>query len=254
MIRNKISAVIITFNEELNIARCLASVKDVADEIVVLDSFSTDQTEKICREFNVIFLQREWEGYARIKNYAIKQASNNYILQLDADEALSDELVQSIVALKDIEMLDGYYVNRRTNYCGKWIRHCGWYPDRKLRLWNRTMGNFRGNIHEQVILENGAVTTNLQGDLLHYSFNSISDHVRTADKFSEIAAREAHEQGKKINFLLDIIFNPFYTFIRKFFIQLGFLDGYYGFIICRISAFANFLKYTKIRELNKLDR
>ena len=148
-------------------------------------------------------------------------------------------------------MLDGYYLNRLTNYCGKWIKHCGWYPDRKLRLWNRNKGSWQGTIHEIVVMNPSAECAPLNGDILHYSFNSIEDHIITANNFSRIAAEEIYAQGKSVNFIIDILLNPVFTFIRKYFFQLGILDGYYGFVICRISAFANFLKYTKIRELYK---
>jgi len=245
----KISAVVITLNEEKNIARCLESVHAIADEIIVLDAFSTDRTEEIARQYNVRFIQRDWEDFSNSKNYANEQARYDYILSLDADEALSAELVENIRRIKQDEMMDGYFVNRRTNYCGRWIRHCGWYPDRKLRLWNRQKGSWQGAIHEMVVMQNGAQIGHLEGDLLHYAFDSITDHIITANKYSDIAARQAFEKGKKAGLIIDIILNPIATFIRKYFLLLGILDGYEGYIICRISAFANFLKYTKLRAL-----
>ena len=251
MPETKISAVIITFNEDNNIARCIDSLRDVADEIIVVDSHSSDATEKICREKGVIFIQKSWQGYSETKNYANAQASFDYMLSIDADEALSEELKNSIRQLKTGDMLDGYYLNRLTNYCGKWIKHCGWYPDRKLRLWNRNKGSWQGTIHEIVEMNSSAKCAPLNGDILHYSFNSIEDHIITANNFSRIAAEEIYAKGKSVNFIIDILLNPVFTFIRKYFFQLGILDGYYGFVICRISAFANFLKYTKIRELHK---
>jgi glycosyltransferase involved in cell wall biosynthesis len=248
---NKISAVIITYNEASNIARCIDSLQQVADEIIVLDSYSSDATETICREKKVTFLQKEWQGYSKSKNFANSQATFDFILSVDADEVLSQELKAAIREIKKDKMSDGYMVNRRTNYCGKWIKYCGWYPDRKLRLWNRYKGSWQGTIHETVQLQPDSEVGLLQGDLLHYSFNSIADHVITANKFSQIAAEEAHLKGRSVNFLIDVLINPLFTFIRKYFFQLGILDGYYGYVICRISAFANFLKYTKIREIDK---
>ena len=247
----KISAVIITYNEEKNIGRCITSLEGIADEILVLDSFSSDDTEQICRDKGITFIQRAWQGYSESKNYANSQATYDYILSLDADEALSEDLQSSILQMKKDTPLDGYYMNRLTNYCGQWIHHCGWYPDQKLRLWNRGKGSWQGLIHESVSLEAGSNTTILDGDLLHYSFTSIHDHIMTADKFSRIAAEIAFKNGKKANLLTDIIINPLFTFFRKYFLQLGILDGYYGYIICRMSAFANFLKYSKIRELHR---
>jgi len=248
---NKISAVIITLNEEQNIGRCINSLQNVADEIIVLDSYSSDTTEKICRDKGVKFIQRSWQDYSDSKNFANSQARFDHILSIDADEALSDELRNSIIKFKAETLLDGYFINRKTNYCGKWINHCGWYPDRKMRLWNRNKGRWDGAIHEKVTLDPIAKTGILSGNLLHYSFNSVYDHIVTANKFSQIAAEEAYKNGISANLLIDVLLNPLFTFIRKYFYQLGFLDGYYGFVICRISAFANFLKYIKIRELHK---
>jgi len=250
----KISAVIITFNEAQNIERCLCSLKDVADEIVVLDSYSTDDTEKICREHDVTFVQREWEDYSTNKNYLNGLAKFDYLLSIDADEELSEELRISILKLKKESILHAYTVNRRLNYCGKWINYCGWYPDKRLRLWDRQKGKWVGTIHEKVVLSPDAKIGHLNGDILHYSFRTIADHLLTANNFSDIAAQEAYESGKSANFIIHILLNPMFTFFRKYFLQLGILDGYYGFIICKISAFANFLKYSKLRELGKRER
>ena len=247
----KISAVIVTLNEERNIDRCLSSLKDIVDEIVVLDSFSTDNTENICRKHEVVFLKKEWRGYSESKNYANARVRYDYILSLDGDEALSEELRASILELKNNHPADAYYINRRTNYCGKWIKHCGWYPDKKLRLWNRSKGNWQGILHEKIVMSPGISSKDLSGDILHYSFHSIGDHLITANNFSQIAAREAYNEGKKINLVIHLMLNPLFTFLRKYILQLGFLDGYYGYIICRISAFANFLKYSKVREMYK---
>ena len=247
----KISAVIITLNEEGNIARCLDSLKNVADEIIILDSFSQDNTEKIARAYGVKFIKKAWEDFSRSKNFANEQATNDYILSVDADEALSDELVSAIMDLKKGEVLDGYVVNRRTSYCGKWIRHCGWYPDKKLRLWNKKKGGWEGAIHEHVQLLSGAKIKGLKGDLLHFAFNSISEHIETANRYSEIAAKDALMRGRKAGLIKDVILNPLAIFLRKYFLQLGFLDGYHGYVICRISAFANFLKYSKLRSMIK---
>jgi glycosyltransferase involved in cell wall biosynthesis len=146
----KISAVIITFNEELFIEKCLASLDGIADEIVVVDSFSTDATEEICKKFNVRFIKHEFEGYRDQKNYALKLATHKNILSLDADEALSDKLRESIISIKDKWDYDGYRFNRLNNYCGDWIRHSEWYPDRQLRLFCSDHGKWGElNLHEQ---------------------------------------------------------------------------------------------------------
>ncbi len=246
-----LSVVIITFNEEKNIARCLESVKNVADEIVVVDSFSTDKTQEICSKFNVKFVQHKFEGYIQQKSWAIKQVNSKYVLSLDADEVLSAKLEKSILEVKNNWNFDGYYFNRLTNYCGKWIKHCGWYPDKKLRLFVHSKGSWSGvNPHDRFVMHEGTTTSYLKGDLLHYSYCSILQHVEQSNKFSEIAAKADFNNGRKVSFM-GLIIKPCWKFIRDYFLKAGFLDGYYGFVICKISAKAVFIKYLKIREHNK---
>ena len=246
----KLTVTIITLNEERNIARCLDSVKEVADEIVVIDSFSTDRTKEICLSYGVKFIENKWPGYAAQKNFAHKKSSNDLILSLDADEALSNELVKSIRQIKGSSEESLYMFRRLTNYCGQWIRHCGWYPDKKLRIYNRKDCHWEGNVHEELVYPEGRKIILLDGDCLHYSFYSISEHVKQADNFTNLAAREAFEKGERSNFFL-VLFAPVFKFVQSYIIRLGFLDGYYGWIICRISADATFMKYIKLRELWK---
>lgn len=248
----KISAVIITFNEEKNIGRCLDSINEVADEIVVVDSFSADKTEQICNDKGAHFVQHPFEGHIEQKNFAMSRANYDHILSLDADEALSEALEESIVDAKNNWRYDGYSFNRRTNYCGRWIRYCGWYPDKKLRLWDRRKGRWGGlDPHDKVIMDKNSATSHLQGDLLHYSYHTIREHVSQMNKFSDIAARVASERGRRSNLITDILLNPLLTFMKKYFIKLGVLDGYYGLVISINSAFGKFLKYVKLRELNR---
>lgn len=248
----KISAVIITFNEEINISRCLDSLNEVADEIVVVDSLSTDKTEEICNDKGADFIRHPFEGHVEQKNYAMSRANHDYILSLDADEALSEELKKSILSAKSNWGYEGYSFNRLANYCGKWIRYCGWYPDKKLRLWDRRKGRWGGvNPHDKVIMNKNSSTSHLQGDVLHYSYHTIREHVSQMNKFSDIAAQVAHEKGRRSNLIMDILLNPLLTFMKKYFIKLGILDGYYGFVISINSAFGKFLKYIKLRELNR---
>jgi glycosyltransferase involved in cell wall biosynthesis len=247
----QLSAVIITFNEERNIARCLESLRDVADEIIVVDSYSTDRTPEICKESGVRFLQRRFDGYTNQKNYANSQAAYSCILSLDADEALSPLLKQSILKVKTAWKDDGYTMNRLTNYCGKWIRHGGWYPDIKLRLFDNRKGKWKGElIHEEIVMDRGASVGELEGDLLHYSYYSIGDHVKQANYFTDLAAKELFWRGKRAS-LIKITLHPCIRFIRDYFIRLGILDGYYGYVIARISSHAVFLKYTKLHYLWK---
>ncbi|MBN1340393.1 MAG: glycosyltransferase family 2 protein [Bacteroidales bacterium] len=248
---HRLSVVIITLNEEENIGRCIDSVIPVADEILVVDSYSTDRTEEICREKGARFMQHIFEDYVSQHIFADRHATHDMILSLDADEALSIELSQAIIEMKAGAMSDGYYMNRKTNYCGKWISHSGWYPDRKLRLYNRRKGSWEGlKIHERFILHRGASSGTLKGDILHYSYGSVSSHISQAEKFTTITAQVAYEKGKKAGLLM-IAIKPFFKFLRDYFMKMGFLDGYYGFVICRISAFATFLKYVKLRELKR---
>ena len=247
----KISLVIITFNEENNIEACLKAAIDIVDDVVVVDSFSTDKTEDICNRYNVRFVKHKFEGHIEQKNWAITQAKYPCVLSLDADEVLSDELRKSILEVKNNWDCDGYYFNRLTNYCGKWIKHTGWYPDRKLRLWKSDKGAWTGmNTHDKYELKNETAQRHLKGDLLHYSYHSISQHILQVDKFTTIIAQANFNKGKTTN-IFKIAFLPIWKFKYYYLIRLGFLDGYYGFVISAISAFANFSKHIKLRELNK---
>ena len=250
----KISVIIITLNEEENIGRCIDSVKDVADEIVVVDSYSTDKTEEIVKRKGAKVILNKFEDYVKQHEFANKQVSYDHILTLDADEALSDELKESMINVKKYWQHDGYSMNRKTKYCDKWINHSGWYPDIKLRLYDRRKGKWTGEkIHEKFSLMEGCTKGYMKGDILHYSFNSITQHVNQANKFTDLTAQAAYENGKKsTNF--KIFFNPIVKFIRDYFFNLGFLDGYYGFVVCQISANATFLKYVKLKQLHKLSK
>ncbi len=251
----KISAVIITYNEEANIGRCLASLEGVADEVVVVDSFSSDQTAQICGQKAVTFIQHEFEGHIEQKNYAAARTSHDCLLSLDADEVLSENLRQSILAARADWQADGYHLNRRTNYCGRWIRHCGWYPDTRIRLWDRRRGRWGGvNPHDHVDMDPGSRIGHLDGDLLHFSYPTIDDHLAQINRFSGIAARAAFERGRRSRVLFDICLNPMLTFFKKYFLQLGILDGYEGFVISVNTAYGKFAKYTKLRQLQKQRR
>ncbi len=245
---NGLSVVIITYNEEKNIARCLESVKDLADEILVVDSFSTDATEEICARFNVTFTKHAFAGHIEQKNYAALLATYDWVLSLDADEALTPELKESIGKALENPQFKAYKMNRLTYYCGRWIRHCGWYPDAKARLWNRHSGAWGGiNPHDRwELYQRNEQYGKLKGDLLHYSYYSPSDHLKQIEYFTEIAAKAEAATGSTPS-LLKVILGPGVKFIKSYFFQLGFLDGYHGFVICRLSAMASFIKYVKTR-------
>lgn len=250
MANNKISAAIICFNEEEKIALCLESLKGVVDEIVVVDSYSTDRTPEIAKSFGVKFIQNPFEGHIQQKNFALDQCSYEYVLSLDADEALSDELRQSLLSVKDNLSSNGYRFNRLTAYNGFWVRHCGWYPDTKLRLVKRDKSRWEGlNPHDILRLKEGSETF-LKGDLLHYSYDSIADHIDQTNRFTTIAAKAAYETGVKSS-LFKIITRPPLKFLKDYFLKAGFLDGRYGLVICTINALSAFLKYSKLYELQK---
>jgi glycosyltransferase involved in cell wall biosynthesis len=248
----KISATVITLNEEKKIEDCLKSLVSVADEVVVVDSYSSDGTEDICRKYGVKFIPHRFEGYVAQKNYAVRQASFDHILSLDADERLSDELKESIIKIKenwgDVE---GFTVNRFNNYCGHWIRFCGWYPDRKIRLWDRRKGVWSGtDPHDKVLLDGRAVKR-LKGDLLHYAYFTVDEHLAQMHKFAQVAAIAKFAKGERPIFIIHVILNPVFKFIKKFFFQLGFLDGYYGFVFCAAASSLNFFKYLRLYEYHR---
>ncbi len=250
----KLSAVIITLNEEKNLAKSLPPLKRVADEIVVIDSFSTDKTKEICRQFGVRVVQHVFEDYVRQHRFADTQAKNDLILSVDADEVLSEELINTIIKVKADRQHDGYFMNRRANYCGRWIRYSGWYPDRKLRLYDRSKGSWQGIIiHEYFQLAPEAEAGFLMGDLLHYSYYSIEQHRRRVERFTTLMAESYFEQGVKVP-ALRVWLSPATTFVRSYFIKLGFFDGKAGWRICTISAEATYKKYRKLRKLYKQKR
>ena len=228
----KLSAVIITFNEEDHLEKCLKSLNSIADEIIVVDSFSTDRTSEICKSFNVTFIQHKFEGYIEQKNYAVSLAKNDYIISLDGDEALSETLKTSILNIKSNWQFDGYYCNRLNNYCGQWIKHSDWYPDKKLRLFKKESGEWKGiNPHDSYTLKKGLKSGKLKGDLLHWIYRDYSDHNQKVERFSTIAAGAYYKLGKKSS-IWKIIYRPTWAFFKSYFLRLGFLDGLNGYIIC----------------------
>lgn len=246
----QLSVVIITFNEEKNIGRCLESIQGIADDVVIVDSFSTDATESISKKHNVNFISRKWEGYSASKNFANAQAKYDWVLSLDADEALSEELKKSILKAKEGQELKTYKFHRLTNYCGSWIKHCGWYPDTKIRIFDRRITKWEGIIHEKLVIDSKQEAILLNGDLLHYSYYSIEQHLMQTEKFSTLAAQNMFDKGKKAS-ALKMYMSPVIKFISDYIIKLGILDGAAGFTICKVSTKHSFLKYKKLRELYK---
>ncbi len=240
-----LSVVIITYNEEKNIKDCLLSVQEVADEILVVDSFSTDGTAEICRALGVRFEQNPFEGHIQQKNHAMQQAKHDYVLSLDADERLSPTLTKSILAVKNNWTKDGYDFNRLNNYCGRWVKRSGWYPDCKIRLWDRRKGDWGGtNPHDIVLMNKAAQTGHLQGDLIHYTVRSVEQHINQINKFSTIKAGTL-EHKSMAYLIFKFVFNPGFRFVKSYFIKLGILDGFHGLLIAIITAFGESLKYGK---------
>jgi glycosyltransferase involved in cell wall biosynthesis len=247
----KLSVVIICFNEEKNISRCIDSVLDVADEILILDSYSTDQTVAIAESRGAIVKQEIFKGFIEKKNKAIELASHDYVLSLDADEALDPLLAHSILRIKENFKNRAYRMNRCSNYCGNFIRHGSWYPDTKIRLFNRRVAHWGGtNPHDKVVLQEKIQVEHLKGDILHYSYHTISEHVIQNNKLSTLAAESLYSKGRKTN-LLNIIIRPWWSFLVSFIFRAGFLDGLLGFVIAIQIAHMTFLKHLKLYLLFK---
>jgi glycosyltransferase involved in cell wall biosynthesis len=245
-----ISAVIITLNEERNIERCIRSLRGIADEVIVVDSFSTDRTEEICLTLGAKVVKHKFDGYVEQKNFAWSLATCEYIISVDADEELSEPLRRSVLGAKQNPNANAYTMNRLNNYCGHWIRRCGWYPDRKLRLAKKSLVHWGGdNPHDKLLLHSGGTIKHLNGDLLHYSFATHDDYRKQQEKFARISAESYFKKGRKVSFLYPQL-SAAIKFFRDYFFKLGFLEGITGWRICTVAAGATFLKYRKLRELS----
>jgi len=247
----KISACIITFNEEKNVRECLESVS-WADEIVVVDSFSADATVQICRQYTDRVVQHPWEGHVAQKNVALNLATHDWVMCIDADERISDALREQIhrELQKSPVPCDGYFFPRRTFYLGRWIKHGGWYPDYKLRLFRKSKGRWGGvDPHDEVMLDGTAQY--LSAPLDHVTYRNIAHHVATINAYTDISAEQkirAHAKFPRFHLLL----NPVAKFFTMYFLRGGFLDGVPGFIVAASGSFYVFLKYAKLWEKRAL--
>lgn len=246
---HKLSIVIITHNEEENIGRCIDSVKEIADEILVVDSFSTDHTVAVATAKGARVIQHKFEGHIQQKNWAKENAAYDYVLSLDADEVLSNELRQSLLSLNKNFETDGYTVNRLNFFCGKPVKTCGWYPDKKLRLWNRTKGEWKGiNPHDKFELEKGCSISHLKGDLLHYTYPTRESFLYQKEKFANISAQ--HLKGENtVYLLLKMFFSAPFKFVRNYIFKRGFTEGLTGLFICYHQSREVFLKYFRALKL-----
>ena len=241
----KISACIISFNEEDKIEDCLKSLQGIVDEIIIVDSLSTDRTKEIAQNYTDKIFDQEFLGHVEQKNLAVSKASHDWILSLDCDERLTQELASSILKIKEnIEQADAYRMARKTFYIYRWLNHC-WYPDYKIRLFNRNSATWGGiNPHDRVEVKGNKIVT-LDGDIQHYSFDSLSEHIQTLDLFTEIGAREIISRD-----IVVTIISPWthglWTFIRLYIFKRGFLDGYAGLVVSVLSGMHAFVKYNKV--------
>jgi glycosyltransferase involved in cell wall biosynthesis len=244
----KISATIITFNEERNVARVIESLR-CCDEVVVVDSGSNDRTVEIASKLGARVIETAWRGYAGQKNFAAEQAENDWILSLDADESLSEALEADIWQLKkNGPRFDAYSMPRMAQYLGRWILHSGWYPDRKVRLYDRRRARWVGDfVHESVQVD-GSIGS-LNSNVLHFTCDSLSEHLRTMDRYTTLAAEEIVARGRQVGWS-DLLLDPAWTFTRSYVIKRGFLDGAEGLAIAWMAALYSFLKYAKARYMN----
>lgn len=248
-IGNKLSVIIITRNEESNILACLESVA-WADEIIVVDSGSTDATVDICREFGALVHAHDWPGFGTQKNRALSYATNEWVFSIDADERVTPELCTSIkTALQDDLGCSAYRISRLSSYCGRFMRHSGWYPDRIVRLFKREAARFTDAlVHESVEVQ-GKIGL-LKGELLHYSYEDLEQVLNKANQYSSAAARMLQGRGRKSS-MSGAVMRGMWTFVRTYFLQRGFLDGREGFMVAVSNAEGTYYRYLKLMLLNE---
>lgn len=247
-----LSIVIITKNEEANLARCLESVS-FADEIIIIDGHSTDRTREIAILHNARFETIEWRGFGPAKQAGINLATGDWVLSLDADEALTGELAEEIRAtMASPDSLDGYYISRRTNFLGRWIYHCGWYPDYVLRFFRRSKGRMDGAVvHEKVVVD-GRVGR-MKSEMLHYSYPTLEEYFTKFNRYTTMGAEDAHRAGKRSGWF-QIAVKPVASFFSHYILRQGFRDGLEGFLISALSSCAVLVKYAKLRDIRRRQR
>ena len=244
----KISFCIITLNEDQNLPRCLASCAGLADEIVVLDSGSSDATERIAREAGARWEVMAWQGYVAQKNRLLDMARNDWVFSIDADEEISPQLRKEILRIKSGEpgdRISGYSIPRCVFHEGRWIRHGNWYPDRKVRLWRKGQAQWQGNPHEKLMLQGNA--RRLRGDLLHFSNESIDQLLGKISLVSTLYVGRAQAQDKRAGWV-DLLVRPWWKFFRAYIIRLGFLDGWQGYYIAWMESFSTATRYAKAMD------
>lgn len=246
----EITAVLIALNEEKRLEAALKSVQGLASEIVVVDGGSTDGTVRLAKRYTDKVIERKWTNFADQKNFANARATRPWILSLDADERVSPELKEEILALKGGEpSCAGFSIPRQVHYLGRWIRHSGWYPDRKVRLFRADRAHWEGDyVHEELVFS-GPVEK-LTGLIYHFTYAGIADHVARINRFSDLGAQKLYAQRKKCR-LVHLVGWPSGRFIRSYFLKLGILDGFPGFVIAVLNGYSVFIRYAKLREIWK---
>jgi glycosyltransferase involved in cell wall biosynthesis len=245
----KLSIYVLTFNNERTIERCLGSLQ-WADELLVVDSYSTDGTVEICRRFTDRIYQRKWTDHQDQYQYAADLTTNRWVMFVDADEEVPPALAQEIEEELDANngQWDGYIVHRRTFYLGRWIKYGGWYPDYEIRLYDRNKGRWEGGLHAKVTVD-GRIKI-LKNRYRHYTYRDIADQIQTIDKYSQIASEDMLREGKRFS-LIHMLFNPPLRFIKEYVIKKGFLDGIPGLVIIVSTMFYVFIKHAKLWERQK---
>jgi glycosyltransferase involved in cell wall biosynthesis len=246
----KISFCTIILNEEDNIKSLIENINDVGDEIIIIDSGSTDNGVKIAENMGAKVIYNKWTDYSSQKNFAISKASNEWVFVIDADERLSDELKKNIKKVKEHETdKEGFLIARKSFYLGRWINHSGWYPERRIRFFKKSKGKYYGKFVHEGLAFNGDSKI-LSGDLLHYSYKDINDHIERLNRYSFLGAKRKKEEGKKFSFA-KLLLSPLIRFITHYFIRFGFLDGFQGFLIAVFSGYYVFLREIKLWEISK---
>jgi len=250
MNRMEITAVIITYNEERRLEDALKSLAGVVSEIVVVDCHSTDDTVKIARLFTDRVFERAWTNFADQKNFANEKAVHPWIFSLDADERVSPELRIELLGLRAAEpAVDAFSIPRQVYYLGRWIRHSGWYPDRKTRLFRKTKAHWEGEyVHERLVVDGR--TGKLHGAIHHFTYRNIHEHLARINTFSDLGAQKLYAKKKKARWY-HLTCLPFFRFVRAYVWKRGFLDGFPGLVISALTAYALFVRYAKLREIWK---
>lgn len=248
---NKLSTVIMTFNEEAKIERCIQSVLSISDEIIVLDSYSTDRTKTLAQALGAQVKEHKFLGYIKQRELSISHAQYELILALDADEFLSPELEKEILQIKNNPQFDAYYLNRLNSINGFWLHHGSEFPHHIIRLFKKGKVTCGGNPpHDKINPVEGASSSKLKGLLMHHCNEDIHDRITTVNSHSTRAAQFRFSQGMKSNYFR-ILIKPIWKFIVEYFLKAGFLDGFYGFLMAKTKAFYIYLRESKLMELNK---